>query len=205
MLKIDSDVKNEIDDTLPRSLLYQLEDSLPLPVGCDELDLSHLPVRARTMLLFFLAEMSLKAIGERICTTRNLEFCIQETSNGIVAVLPLFQELRRQLDEWVESVPSFLEWSSEPNKGVRSPLGIRVKLLYWFVRFSLFRPLILRVLHDSSSRFPILGWTLFHEGLHAGLTLINVSISEQSDIDVIMGNRYVLNIRHLHTFCPQAC
>ncbi len=182
-------MKNEIDETLPRSSLHELEDTLPLPLGCDELDLSHLPIRLRTMLTYFLAEMSLKAISERIFTTPDLEFYVQDPRTGSVDVSPLFQELRRQLDEWIASVPSFLGWSPEVMKGLSSPLGIRVKLMYWFVRFSIFRPLIQRILHDPNSLFPIHGWTLFREGLHAGLNLINVSILEQSDIDVFIGNR----------------
>jgi hypothetical protein len=182
-------VKNEIDETLPRSSLHELEDTLPLPLGCDELDLSHLPIRLRTMLTYFLAEMSLKAIAERIFKTSDQEFYVQDPRTGSVDVSPLFQELRRQLDEWVSSLPSFLGWSPEAMKGLSSPLGIRVKLMYWFVRFSIFRPLIQRILHDPNSLFPIHGWTLFREGLHAGLNLINVSILEQSDIDVFMGNR----------------
>ncbi|KAE9364423.1 hypothetical protein N431DRAFT_474014 [Stipitochalara longipes BDJ] len=191
---LERDVKNEIDETLPQSSLHELEDTLPLPLGCDELDLSHLPIRIRTMLTFFLAEMSLKAIAERIFTTADEEFYVQDIRTGSVDVSPLCHELRRQLDEWVGSVPSFLGWSSELMRGVSSPLGIRVKLMYWFVRFSLFRPLIQRILHDSNSCFPIHGWTLFREGLHAGLNLINVSILEQSDIDVFMGNRIISTI-----------
>lgn len=189
-IEICGDVKNEIDDTLPRSPLHELGDSLPLPLGCDELDLSHLLVRARTTLTSFLAEMSLKSIAERIHTTPGLGFCIQETEKRGAEVSPLLQELRRQLDEWVESVPSFLGWSAKPKQGVSSPLGIRVNLLYWFVRFSLFRPFILRVLHDPSNLFPMLGWSLFHEGLLVALTLIKVSILEISDIDALIGNRY---------------
>jgi len=141
------------------------------------------------MLTFFLAEMSLKAIANRIVTAADLEFYIQDPKTGIVELSPLFRELRRQLDEWIASVPSFLDWSPEPTKGISSPLGTRVKLMYWFVRFSLFRTLIKRVLNNSGSLFPILGWTLFREGLHAGLALINVAILEHSDISVIMGNR----------------
>jgi hypothetical protein len=74
---------------------------------------------------------------------------------------------------------------------VLSPLAMRVKLTYWFVRFSLFKPLILRVLHDSGSLFPMIEWSLFNEGLQAGFTLIKISILEQADVDVLMGNRYV--------------
>lgn len=158
-----------------------------MPLGCDELDLSHLPVRARTTLTFFLAEMSLRAICERIITTPGLDFCTQEIENRDAEVLPLLQELRRQLDEWLEQVPAFLDWSSEPTKGVLSPLAMRMKLLHWFVRFSLFKPLIIRVLHDSASFFPMIEWTLFQEGLQAGFTFIKISTLEHSDIDVIVG------------------
>ena len=160
-LSIYSDVENEIDETLPQSPLHQLENCLPLPPSCNETDLLQLPSRIRTTHAFYLAEMSLKAVAERIFTTASLGLCIRETDNHAIEVTPLFQELSRQLDEWIESLPTFLGWSPEPAKGLSSPVGIRVKLMYWFVRFSLFRPLILRALHDPSSSFPILGWTLF--------------------------------------------
>ncbi|KUJ13613.1 uncharacterized protein LY89DRAFT_785261 [Mollisia scopiformis] len=192
-VNFERDVRNEIDDTLSCSPLPELQDSFPLPLGCDELDLSHLPPRLRTTLTFFLAEMSLKAITERILTTVNLEFYVQDVQTRRVELSPLFQELRRQLDEWIESVPS-LNWSSEPTKGLASPLATRVKLMYWFTRFSLFRPLIKRVLGDSGSMFPMLGWKLLREGLQAGHSLIKVTILEQSDIDVIIANRILSTI-----------
>jgi hypothetical protein len=141
------------------------------------------------MLTVFLPEMSLKATTARIVATTDLEFYVREAENGGVEVSPLLQELRRQLDIWIENVPTFLNWSSELGKGVYSPLGIRVILMYWFVRFLLIRRFILHILHNSSGLFPVLGWAFFHEGLHAGLTLINASILKRSDIDVIMGNR----------------
>lgn len=101
-------MQNEVDNNLPRSSLHKLADSFPLPVGCDELDLSHLLLRLRTMLTLFLAEMSLRAIANGILTTPDLEFCIQDPKTGSVELSPLFQELRRQLDEWIRSVPPFL-------------------------------------------------------------------------------------------------
>jgi hypothetical protein len=30
-----SDVKSKINNTLPQSILHQLEDSFPLPLGCE--------------------------------------------------------------------------------------------------------------------------------------------------------------------------
>lgn len=167
---------------LPRSFLYQLEDRLPLPLGCDEHATVHMKRDSRTTYTFFLAEMSLKGIIAHI-----LE--IPESFQSEVDNSPLIQELKTQLDGWEASVPSFLGWSPDATKGVTSLVGVRLKLLYWYARFSISRSLINHALHDLEHRLSFIGWMVFQDGLLAGLNMIKVSILEEADIDIIMGNR----------------
>ncbi|TVY93392.1 hypothetical protein LAWI1_G001127 [Lachnellula willkommii] len=185
---LERDLNSEID-SFPKSLLYLLEHRLQLPLGCDEPNTTHLMAPVRNTYTFFLAEMSLKAIIARILTTPNLEHSIQKTFHGTVEMSPLIQEFQTQLEKWEISVPAFLGWFPEPNRGMISPVGARLKLLYWFARFSLFKPLVARVLGESSCTLPLLGWTAFREGLLGGLNMVKGAVEEESDIDVIMGNR----------------
>jgi hypothetical protein len=175
--------------SFPRSLLFQLEDTLPLPLGCDESGTANMKISVRTTYTFFLAEMSLKAIVARIYEIPDLESSPPCAFPVNLDKSPLIQELKTQIDGWEASLPTFLGWSPEATKGVSTSVGVRLKLLYWFARFWLHRPLIIHVLHDLSHELPFIGWTFFQSGLHAGLQMLKVSISEESDIDVIMGNR----------------
>ncbi|EXJ91870.1 hypothetical protein A1O3_00420 [Capronia epimyces CBS 606.96] len=101
----------------------------------------------------------------------------------------LTRELRNQLDGWVSRIPDCLDWSVEPGNGASSPPAKRLKLLYWFARFALYRPLILRVQQDPSLRLQNFEWSLLHEGLLSALTLAKVFLTEEPDVDVIEGNR----------------
>lgn len=169
--------------------LFQLEDTLRLPGGCDEIGTAHLPEPFRTIQTFFLAEMSLKSILARIIATPDSDFFLEGTLDGTIEQSPLFQELRTQLDRWVGSLPTFVDWSIEPNKGEPSSIATRLKLFYWFAHISLFRPLILYVLKDPSQKLTFTVWKLFQDGLMAGLNMVKISILEETDIDVIVGNR----------------
>lgn len=168
-----------------------LEDCFPLPLGCDLSADINLPPRIRNELAFFLAETSLRAIMMRILRTPDLENCVLHLSEHgrRPEVSPLFQELRNQFDEWTLSLPSFFDWSAEPAKGAVSPLPTRLRLIYWFARFALFRPLVLRTLHDPSHRFSLLEFTLLQDGLLAALAFIKVAAWEEPEVDFIMGNR----------------
>jgi hypothetical protein len=183
-----SDLLHEVD-SLTRSLLFQLEERLPLPLGCDESGTTHLTSSVRTTYTFFLAEMSLKAILARILSITDLEYSVTNVPHGNIQVSPLLQELRTQIDSWEASLPCFLHWSPEANQGASFSVGTRLKLLYWFTRFSLFGTLLVKLLHDSNHQFPFLEWTFFQEGLLAGVNMVKVSTLEELDIDVIMGNR----------------
>lgn len=97
---------------------------------------------------------------------------------------PLFQELGIQLDRWLVTLPSFVNWAKEPAKG-------DLKLVHWFARLAIFRPLIMYVLRDPRQQFELTIWKLFQDGALAGLNMIKVAILEETDIDVIVGNRYV--------------
>lgn len=143
----------------------------------------------RTVYTFFLAEMSLKAILSRIHATPNPEYFVQNAPNGNIEISPLIRELKNQLTTWEASLPSFLGWSPEPRRGVAFPTGMRLKLLYWFARFSLFKPLIVHFLQDPTNQLPFLGWKSFQDGLLAGLNMIRISTLEDSEVDAIMGNR----------------
>jgi hypothetical protein len=187
-----SDFLNDID-SFPRSSLYHLEDRLPLPLGCDESGTVNLKTSVRTVYTFFLAEMSLKSTLARIISTAGGDHCVQKSSNSRVEISPLIQELNVQIDAWVTSLPSFLDWSPEPTRGTCSPVATRLKQIYWFARLSLSRPLILHVLYDLNHQLPFLGWKCFQDGILAGVNMIKVSIMEESDIDVIIGNRSVID------------
>lgn len=188
MLKLRSDLHHVVFN-FPRSLLYCLEDHLTLPLGCDEPNTAHLKAFTRTTYTYFLAEMSLKAIISRILEAPDLNYFSNHNPAGNVQISPLIQELKLQLEAWELSVPTFLDWSPQVRKGTSVPVGIRLKLLYWFARFSLARPLILHVLDDSSYSISFHGWTFFQDGLLAGLNMAKIAVLDDRDIDVIMGNR----------------
>lgn len=196
-----SDVTNEVDNTLPRSCLSQFEETFSLPLPCEEPTNKQMPMRVRHAFTFFLAEMSLRAILERIITTPDLESYTRETSEhpGFVSGIklsPLLHELRQQLDTWALRLPTDLDWSVEPGYGAPSAIGTRLKLLYWFARFSLLRPMMLRILHDSTLQSHFRLCEPFREAVLSTLTMVKVFIMERPDIDVLMANRYV-DIPHL--------
>lgn len=181
---------SEVDNTLPQSSLYLLEESLALPLGCDASLRPSMQVQTRNAFMFFLAEMSLRTTVARIITIPGLEDNIQGPSEYVGAeISPLTKELRSQLDGWASRLPDCLGWSVEPGKGASSPLAKRLKLLYWFARFALYRPLILHTQQNPSLRLQNIEWSLLHEGLLSALTLTKVFLTEEPDIDIIEGNR----------------
>jgi hypothetical protein len=131
-----------------RSLLFHLEVRLSLPLGCDEAGTIHLNTSTRTAYTFFLAEMSLKTIIARIPTTPDLDYSVPNTLHTNAQISPLVQEPKTQIDGWGASLPNFLGWSAESNKGAAFSFGTRLRLLCWFAQFSLFKPHIIKVLHD---------------------------------------------------------
>jgi hypothetical protein len=184
----DRDLNNEFE-IMPSSSLFQLEDTLRLPSGCNEVGTAHLPEPFRTIQTFFLAEMGLKSILARIIATPDSDFFLEGPADGTIERSPLFHEHRTQLDRWVSSLPTFVDWTIEPRKGELSPVATRLKLFYWFALISLFRPLIRYVLRDPGQKLPFAVWKLFQDGLLAGLNMVKISVVEETDIDVIVGNR----------------
>jgi hypothetical protein len=174
---------------LQRSSLSALEENLSLPLGCDETLSAHLKGTTRETYAFFLAEMSLKSILARIHAKPAPQFSVQKSSNGAFESSPILLELKLQLDTWHLSLPDFLGWSTQPQSRTISPVATRLKLTYWFARYSIFIPLINQVLEDESYQLPFLGWSFFQEGVLAGLSMVTVAITEESDIDVLSGNR----------------
>lgn len=194
MLILYRDIEYEIDSTLPRSNLSRFEELFPLPLPCDEADNKDLPPRIKTHFVFFLAEMSLRGILENILIAPELDNCMRDSphSNQFTCrPSPLIQELRSQLDTWILRLPANLDWSVEPACGIQTGQGTRVKLLYWYARFALHRPMMLHILDDNSLQSHFLLWEPFREGLLPALNLIKVFVAERPDIDVIMANRYV--------------
>jgi len=142
LTNIHRDLKSEFD-IVPTTPLFQLEDTLALPGGCDEAGTTHLIEPFRSTQTFFLAEMSLKSILARSMATNDGDFYIVAAFETTVKESPLFQEFRNQMDCWVSTMPGFVGWAPGPAKGQLSRLGTRLKLLYWFTRLCLCRPLII--------------------------------------------------------------
>jgi hypothetical protein len=144
--------------------------------------------------------MSLRAILELILTSPELNAPSIPASTHQpyqLNVSPVQQELHSQLDTWILRLPANLDWSVDPVPvptnayAERSPLTSRLKLLYWYARFSLHRPFMLQILENGAiwSHLPI--WEPFREGLLPALNLLKIYAIEQPDIEVIMANRYV--------------
>ncbi len=136
------DSKGEFD-IMPTTPLFQLEDTLALPGGCDEAGTTHLIEPFQSTQTFFLPEMSIKSILARSTATNDGYFYTVAASDTTVKESPLFQEFRNQMDCWVSTMPGFIGWAPGPAKGQLSRLGTRLKLLYWFTRLCLCRPLII--------------------------------------------------------------
>ncbi|KAK5046934.1 hypothetical protein LTR84_007288 [Exophiala bonariae] len=197
---VSRDLLREIDGTLPRSNLAQFEEHFSLPLPCDEADNKERPPHVNTHFVFFLAEMSLRAILESILTTPELNAHSSPASIHQpyqLNISPVQQELHSQLDTWILRLPANLDWSPNPVPvptnaySERSPLTTRLKLLYWYARFALHRPLMLQTLDNGAvwSHLPI--WEPFREGLLPALNLLKIFATEQPDIDVIMANRVI--------------
>ncbi|KIW13589.1 hypothetical protein PV08_08778 [Exophiala spinifera] len=200
------EVLNEVDSSLPQSSLYLLEESLALPLGCDASPRSSMQVQIRDAFMFFLAEMSLRTTLARIIALPSVESNIDtpgasfDHNLGVAAeVSPLTRELRSQLDGWAARLPDCLGWSPEPGKGVSSPLARRLKLLYWFARFALYRPLILVAQQHPTLRLQNLEWSILHEGLLSALTLVRAFVTEDPDVDIFEGNKILSAIYAVKT------
>jgi hypothetical protein len=177
-------------DTLPRSRLCDLEHCLPLPLGCDEPVMTHVKKSSkRTIYLFFLAETSLKNILAQILSISAQDSQLQESQIAIITVSPVIMELEKQLAAWKDKVPHYLGWSSEPMKGELLPLATRLKMIFWFSRFSLFTSLVLDILDDPDRPLNMTSWSCLQDGLSAGLILVKVFVLEKMQVDAITGKR----------------
>ncbi|KAL2838974.1 hypothetical protein BJY01DRAFT_250713 [Aspergillus pseudoustus] len=184
---------SELDDTIPESPLYLLEQDLPLPLGCEEpkeIEM-RMPLQIRMQYHFFLADTSLRMILARVTNmfsnaqNKSRDYRLPDASSSAV----LLNELRQQLDEWEVHVPVFLEWSSTPGSGTISPVGTRLKLTYWFSRLQISRPAIELALRDQNARLSILEWGLLQQGVVAAINLVKTFVLEKASIDVLAGNR----------------
>lgn len=199
LLQIDSltishrDFIHEIDSSFTRGTFHVLQDSLPLPLPCPiPGQPTNRPPLGATM-MFLLAEMSLRKISTRIQSASGLENCIQPASaTSRAEVAPLVQEFRNQLDGWLQSVPASLGWSPEPGSGSSVPPAKRLKLVYWYARFILFKPLILHAVRDPAGRAEMLTWMLFQEGMLAGVNTVKALLRDEPDLDILMSNRFVM-------------
>lgn len=184
------DLIHEIDDTFPQSSLHLLAESFILPLGCDASPSLSEPPNIRDEIMFFFAEMSLRAVMARILATPYWKTGGQESPESrLPEISPLIQELRSQLGEWLLRLPAHLEWSAEPVKGSTSPVVARLKMLYWFARFSLARPLIVEALRDPGCPLCLQSWVQFQDGILAALKLLKVFLWEESELDFLKGNR----------------
>lgn len=182
------DVTTEIK-ILPRSHLCDLEDQMPLPLGCDESMLTHMKKSTRTIYLFFLAETSLKAIANRINMMAHENIPLGEIEAASLVVAPIRLELKKQLIVWEHNIPKSLGWVQEPATRQCSALATRLKLIFWLARFWLCKPLILRLMDNMRSEFNVSVWNSLVEGLLAGCNVVKVMILEESQVDAIMGRR----------------
>jgi len=191
-----------IVDFLPKSNLCRLEQYLPLPLGCEEAETVQMPHSTRLIYTFFLADMSLKSILARILASPDLGF---EILNGDAFARPVTNELCTQLTLWKQSLPSFLDWNSGPNKGTVSAVGSRLKLVYWFAQFSLHQSLIAQILGNLDRPIHFSSWSLFQDALDVGFALLEVVVREEADIDVMMGSRVCSVIRLLKRAVSLGC
>jgi hypothetical protein len=156
-----------------------------------------MPASVRKVYTFFLAETGLKAILKRmpsfgrengLVTDIPSDQC-QTTLTTVAIPSAVNKELESQLSTWLAGVPSFLGWSPEPCLGEQTKVGTRLKLLYWFARFSLYSDSTVHALHNSSVCFTMQAWTAVQDTLLAAQNLVQIFVSEKSDPDPILQHR----------------
>ncbi|KAL2392387.1 hypothetical protein ABEF93_002342 [Exophiala dermatitidis] len=192
---LERDLTSEID-VLPSSRLSELEDQMPLPLGCDEASLSHLEKTRRIKYLFFLADTSLRSILARIDAMCS-EFKASPVSSqwpGKVALSPVAVELKSQLAAWDRNVPPSLDWSPCPSENIPSLTRTRLRLLYWLAQFRLCEPVVISVMGNTRAEFNIDVWSSLMHGLSSGYTLVRTLVREGVQIDAIMGKRVLAAI-----------
>ncbi|KAG9774117.1 hypothetical protein KCU88_g5553, partial [Aureobasidium melanogenum] len=192
---LERDLTSEIA-MLPSSRLSELEDQMPLPLGCDEASLSHLEKTRRIKYLFFLADTSLRSILARIDAMCS-EFKASPVSSqwpGNVALSPVAVELKSQLAAWDKNVPPSLDWSPCPSEDIPSLTRTRLRLLYWLAQFRLCEPVVISVMGNTRAEFNIDVWSSLMHGLSSGYTLVRTLVREGVQIDAIMGKRVLAAI-----------
>jgi hypothetical protein len=105
---------------------------------------------------------------------------------------PVNEELEGQLSTWLAGVPSFLRWSPNPGLGEQAKIGTRLKLLYWFARFSLYGGSTTHAIHNHSGAcFTMQAWNAVQDTLFAAQNMVQAFVSEESDPDPILQRRWV--------------
>ncbi len=160
-----------------------------LPTGCSEPEDPRMSDQMRLNYTFFLAEMSMRSILARILATCASDLLPLDTWNNRRGLSLIFRELNHQLSEWLDNVPMSLRWSPQLGRGLISKVATRLKLLYWFARFSLFKPLFQRFLEELDGSFYIEEDICIQEYVTAGRTLLEVFVSEEPDPDMILAQR----------------
>ena len=148
----------------------------------------------REIYTFFLAEMSLRAIWSRVSNAPANELLKAVEKSFDYCLSPMGNELEGQLKRWYQEIPGFLSWSIEPGEGRISKIGARLKLLYWFTVFSIYRPLLEYVASKAKVCLSLNSWVLLQAALQAGLNLARVVVTENSERDPILYTWYVSNM-----------
>lgn len=184
---------------LPPSQLSTLENSLALPLGCEESSTAHMKASARRAYTFFLAETGLKAILKRVPKFEKEPFPTEmgnadnavrpQTLPAAFILSPVNDELDGQLSIWLSGVPTFLSWSPEPCLGEQAKVGTRLKLLYWFARLSLYNASIKHILDLGGVCFSLQAWGLVQDMLFAAQNCVHIFAFEECDPDPILQYR----------------
>lgn len=192
---------------------------MPLPSSCDESTVAHLPSTARVTYGFFLAETSLRSILHQLrsipeeelwpstyIATASSVVCTPKTSSPASSSRPtVVEELERQLETWLDNVPSFLRWSQYPDHTthlgvVESPsdkngfsgIAVRLRILYWYARFLLHKGSFTTVVRSQVPDYQYLSLEPFQQKVvHAITQLFSIYLLEDPNIDVLMAHRSV--------------
>ncbi|KAM3445562.1 hypothetical protein NHJ13734_000263 [Beauveria thailandica] len=155
-LLFESDLLAELD--LPHSGAAQFEEHVGLPGGFaggngddddddeDEQDRNGRPVCAKDELWYFLAEIALRRLLNRVSQLLYSDGAFAKSSNPT----PVVAELDYQLTQWYEALPAPLQFSfARAPPLLRHPAQTVLKLRYYACKVIIYRPYIYCVLRDA--------------------------------------------------------